>query len=195
MGAIGCFSFYPGKNLGACGEGGALVTNDAVVATKARMLRDHGQSQKHIHSAIGYNYRMDDFQGAVLAVKLRYLNAWTEQRRSVAAQYDKLLANCGAVCPRHFPDGGHVYHLYVIRDDDRDGLREHLKKQGVASGMHYPIPIHLQEPFHRFGCKEGDLPITEALARTCLSLPIYPEMSPGQVEYAAQVICSAGGSD
>jgi dTDP-4-amino-4,6-dideoxygalactose transaminase len=192
MGVVGCFSFYPSKNLGACGEGGALTFHDSELAGRARRLRDHAQSRRYFHEEIGYNYRMDGFQGAVLGVKLKYLDAWIAARQSAAAQYDRLLADSKVITPRPCPDGRHVYYLYVIQDPDRHALQNHLKQQNVATGLHYPIPIHLQKPFRGFGYKEGDFPVTEELASNCLSLPIYPELSTRQIEQVVGAIRSAG---
>ena len=193
MGTIGCFSFYPGKNLGAFGEGGALCTNDPVVAARARMLRDHGQRQRYVHETVGYNYRMEEFQAAILGIKLSHLDAWTLQRQAVAAEYDLLLADCDVVHPVAAPDGKHVYHLYVIRSKRRDDLRAVLQEHNVATGLHYPIPIHLQEPFRAAGYGEGSLPVAEEVARTCLSLPMYSELTGRQIHKVVTVIESFTG--
>lgn len=192
MGAMGCISFYPGKNLGACGEGGAIVTNNPEYAARARMLRDHGQKEKYVHSETGYNYRMDGFQGAVLSVKLKNLDGWNDRRGAVAAKYDAFLAGTKVITPRPCADGKHIYHLYVIRDTDRDALRSFLETKGVATGLHYPIPIHLQKPFRQTGPREGDLPVTEELARTCLSLPMFPELTDEQIGQVAAALKAAG---
>lgn len=188
LGRIACFSFYPGKNLGAYGEGGAVVTNDAALAERVRMLRDHGQSKRYVHQYLGYNYRMDGFQGAVLGVKLRHLDAWNAGRRRVAARYDELLRHTAVTPPTPCPDGEHVYHIYAIRHAQRDVLNKHLQDAGVNTNMHYPIPIHLQEPFRQFGFNAGDLPVTEEVARTELSLPMYAELSEQQVQRVADAV-------
>ena len=190
MGTIGCFSFYPSKNLGACGEGGALTTRDPDLAARARRLRDHAQVQRFVHNEVGYNYRMDGLHGAMLSVKLGYLEGWTEARRAAAAQYDRLLQGSRVVTPPPCPDGRHVYHLYVIRERQRDALREHLEQHDILASVHYPVPIHLQAPFRSFGYSPGDLPVTEELCRTCLSLPLYPEISDGQIQHVATTIRS-----
>ena len=188
MGKLACFSFYPGKNLGAYGEGGALVTNDAALAERARMLRDHGQKAKFVHDYVGYNYRMDGFQGAVRGVKLNHIDAWNTGRRRAAARYDELLANVPVTIPAPCPDGEHVYHVYALRHPERDTLRAKLQEAGIGTNMHYPIPIHLQRPFEKFGCKEGDLPVTEEIARTELSLPMYAELTDPLIERVVEVI-------
>lgn len=188
MSAIACFSFYPGKNLGAYGEGGAIVTDRQDLADRARMLRDHGQKQRYVHEIVGYNYRMDGLQGAVLGVKLRHLEEWTAGRNRVAARYHEWLAGSGVIRPAPCPDGRHAYHLYVIRHPRRDALRARLQKAGIQTGLHYPIPVHLQEPYRPLGYREGSLPVSEEIARTCLSLPMYPELSEEQVRRVVEAI-------
>jgi dTDP-4-amino-4,6-dideoxygalactose transaminase len=192
MGIMGCFSFYPSKNLSALGEGGAVTTNNPELAARARRLRDHAQTERYVHEEIGYNYRMDDFQGAVLSVKLKYLDSWTEARQASAATYDRLLAGTSVFLPKSCSSVRHVRHLYVIRDRDRDELQTRLQEHNVATGLHYPIPIHLQSPFRVFGYEEGDLPVTEEHARSCLSLPLYPGISEAQIERVVEAICAAG---
>ena len=187
MGRVGCFSFYPSKNLGGFGEGGAITTDDPGIAERARRLRDHAQTARYAHEEMGYNYRMDGLQGAVLGVKLKHLEGWNGRRRAVAAAYDAGLAATAVTPPAPCPDGRHIYHLYVIRDRDRDGLREALAARGIGTALHYPIPIHMQKPFAGFGVGPGALPATEELARTCVSLPMYPELTDAQV---AQVIAA-----
>jgi dTDP-4-amino-4,6-dideoxygalactose transaminase len=196
MGAMACFSFYAGKNLGACGEGGALVTDDPDLANRARQLRDHGQPQKYVHSELGYNYRMDGIQGAVLSVKLKYLEDWTKRRGAVARHYDALLSDCPVETPAPCPDGQHAYHLYVVRCSDRDALQRHLRSHDVHSGLHYPIPIHLQAPFERFGFEKGSLPVTEEVSATCLSLPMFAELDSDQTRWVTKAIrCSEVSPD
>ena len=190
MGRLGCFSFYPGKNLGAYGEGGAVVTNDGELAERIRALRDHGQFERYVHTLTGYNYRMDGFQGAVLSVKLRHLERWNAARRRVAATYDELLSGSAVQTPPPCQDGLPVHHLYVIRHSQRDALRAHLADRQIGTGLHYPVPIHLQPAMARWGYQPGSLPHCEDLARTCLSLPIYPVISQEQVETVVEAIRS-----
>jgi dTDP-4-amino-4,6-dideoxygalactose transaminase len=195
LGKIGCFSFYPSKNLGAYGEGGAIVTADPEIAARCRRLRDHAQRERYLHDEIGYNYRLDSIQGAVLSVKLRHLEAWTERRLRLAAAYDRLLAGGGAgvTPPAPCPDGRHVYHLYVARHPERDRLRAALLERGIHTAVHYPTPIHLQPVFRALGHAEGELPVTEEIARTCVSLPLYPEMPPEHVERVATALREVAG--
>lgn len=189
MGVSGCFSFYPGKNLGACGEGGIVVTSDAAQAHRMRMLRDWGQEQRYHHTLKGFNYRMDGLQGAILRVKLRHLPAWTEARQRHGAHYTSLLRNSRFVtAPAEVEARRHVYHVYALRCDDRDRLRTELADRGVQTGLHYPIPVHLQRAHQDLGYRAGDFPQSEAAARSVLSLPIYPEMTGEQVEFVAAVV-------
>jgi dTDP-4-amino-4,6-dideoxygalactose transaminase len=186
LGDVGCFSFYPGKNLGACGEGGALTTDRDDVADRARRLRDWGQSEKYRHDTLGFNYRMDEIQGAILDVKLARLEHWTAARRELAAQYDGELAGLGVGTPLPCADGGHVYHVYSVRTRDRDGIRAALAEAGIATGIHYPTPVHLQPGYAGLGHRSGDFPISERLASEFLSLPIYPEMPAPSVSRVAR---------
>jgi len=189
LGLAGAFSFYPGKNLGACGEGGVLVTNNDAVAKAARSLRDWGQEERYNHIAQGFNYRMDAIQGAVLGVKLRHLDAWTEQRRQHAARYDSLLGGIETIrLPYVAPGSRHVYHVYAIRTRDRAHLREALAAEGVQTGLHYPIPVHLQRAYADLGYRRGDFPLAEQAAREVLSLPMYPELTPSQIEAVANAV-------
>jgi dTDP-4-amino-4,6-dideoxygalactose transaminase len=190
VGRIGCFSFYPGKNLGACGEGGMAVTNDPRIAATLRRLRDHGQSQKYHHDDLGYNYRMDGMQGAVLRVKLRHLPEWTQTRRQVAAIYRQLLADADVVCPAESDDARHVYHLYVIRTPHRDALQQYLKDHQVDTLLHYPVPVHLQKGYRYLGYEAGSLPETERHCSEVLSLPMYPEMPVEAIKEVADLICA-----
>jgi dTDP-4-amino-4,6-dideoxygalactose transaminase len=188
MGAAGCFSFYPGKNLGACGEGGAMVTNDDAVAHKVRMLREHGSIKKYEHSFPGYNFRMEGLQGAVLAVKLPHLDGWNDRRRAIAKRYDERLANSGIVLPAEESYARHVYHLYVIQAEDREALRDYLAQRGIETGLHYPIPLHQSEAYASLGYRTGDFPVTEKLAQRIVSLPMYPDMSLEAADYVADAI-------
>jgi dTDP-4-amino-4,6-dideoxygalactose transaminase len=177
FGQIACFSFYPTKNLGAYGEGGALITNDASLAQRARSLRDHAQSQKYLHNEIGFNYRMDTFQGAVLSIKLKHLDEWNTARVGCARHYTELLKDSSYKLPTHISDSECVWHCYVIESPERDRIRSALQDVGIQSAVHYPVPVHLQKAYAHLGYRSGDLPVTEALCEHCLSLPIYPELS------------------
>lgn len=185
---IGCFSFYPSKNLGAYGEGGIIVTNDKEVAEKASILRDHGQKEKYVHEYIGYNYRMDGFQGAVLGVKLKYLDKWIELRRKNAKLYNELLEKTSIVIPSEAEYAKHVYYLYVIKVRDRDKLQSHLQKEGIATGLHYPIPIHLQNSYKYLNFLEGSYPVSESCVKEILSLPMYAELNEDQIKYIVSAI-------
>ncbi|MCB2403408.1 aminotransferase class I/II-fold pyridoxal phosphate-dependent enzyme [Rhizobium leguminosarum] len=189
IGTSGCFSFYPGKNLGACGEGGMVVTNSDDQAKTMRMLRDWGQEQRYHHLLKGFNYRMDAIQGAILRIKLRHLEAWTEARRAHGRRYSLLLGGSANLrTPVEITDRRHVYHVYAIRSRDRDQLQRVLSEEGIQSGLHYPIPVHLQKAHADLGYKAGDFPISEAAAREVLSLPIYPEMPAWHVDQVAAAL-------
>ena len=189
IGDAGCFSFYPGKNLGAYGEAGAVVTNSPELAEKLRSFRDHGQRRKYHHCIIGWNARMDGFQGAVLNVKLPHLPAWTEARRRNAALYDELLADVPTVITPQAADyAGHVYHVYAIRTQNRDDFIARLAEQGVACGIHYPVPLHLQEAYAFLGYQEGAFPVAEKCAREFVSLPMYPELKEEMIHYVVEKI-------
>jgi dTDP-4-amino-4,6-dideoxygalactose transaminase len=185
IGDIGCFSFYPGKNLGAYGEGGAAVSNNPELARQMALLRDWGQESKYNHVVPGYNYRMDGIQGAVLNVKMDYIEPWTEARRAVASQYDRLLADDRYGRPSPPPHSRHVYHVYAIELEQRDEVQKKLQAAGIGTGIHYPVPVHLQKAYANLGYRPGDLPVTEALADRFLSLPIYAEL---QIEQVAEVV-------
>ena len=187
IGDMACFSFYPGKNLGAYGEGGAVTTSNPEYAHTIRMLRDWGQDRKYHHVLRGFNYRMEGFQGAILRVKLRHLEAWTEARRAVVRLYDELLADSGVETPTEMPWGRHVYHVYTLRADDRDGLQAALQADGIQTGIHYPVPAHLQPAYADLGYGRGAFPQSEAAAEQVLSLPLYPELSP-------QAVAQVGGA-
>jgi dTDP-4-amino-4,6-dideoxygalactose transaminase len=186
IGVSGCFSFYPGKNLGAYGEGGLVVTSDDAQAKKMRMLRDWGQEKRYHHVLKGFNYRMEGMQGAILGVKLRHLEAWTELRRARAREYDALLTDAGGIkVPEQLAGRRHVYHIYAVRSAERDELQRMLQAEGIQTGLHYPIPVHLQEAHADLGYHVGDFPESEAAAREVLSLPMFPELTGAQVEQVA----------
>jgi dTDP-4-amino-4,6-dideoxygalactose transaminase len=188
FGVLSAFSFYPGKNLGAYGEGGALVTNSAAYTARARSLREHGSSVRYYHDELGYNYRMEGIQGAVLGVKLKHLAKWTEERRRVAHRYHELLADTPLKLPREAAGAASAWHLYVIRHPRRDELKQHLDAAGIGCALHYPRPLHLQKCYAALGYRAGDFPVAEQAARECLSLPIYPELTEGQIRRVADVI-------
>ena len=190
LGDVSGFSFYPGKNLGACGEAGALVTNHDDFAARARSLREHGSSVRYYHDEIGFNYRMEGLQGAVLNVKLRHLAAWTTARRRLAHRYHDLLAGTPLKLPREASWAESVFHLYVVRHPARDRLKAHLEKCGVGTALHYPLPLHLQKCFASLGHRAGDFPVAERAAQECLSLPIYPELTDAQQDHVAASIKS-----
>ncbi len=182
------FSFYPGKNLGAYGDGGAVATNSDEIAEKVRLLRNIGQKVKYYHEVKGFNHRLDTMQAAVLKVKLPHLDDWNASRRRAAATYSDLLRDLPMVTPLTPPYAEHIFHLYVVRVHNREALMEHLKSKGIASGLHYPIPIHVQPAYTELGYKAGDFPITEAYAETILSLPMYPELDDDKVAYVVDAI-------
>ena len=191
FGKAAAFSFYPGKNLGACGEGGAVTTNDEQVAKTIKMLREHGQAQKSYHDLEGYNGRLHSIQAAFLRVKLRHLDAWTAGRRDAAARYAGLFAKVPGVTVPHESDNSRaVYHLYVIRTKDRDGLGEHLKAQGVFTGLHYPVPVHLQKCYRHSGYGTGSFPVTERVCGEILSLPMFPTLTAEQQQRTADAIAA-----
>lgn len=191
IGQIGCFSFYPGKNLGAYGEGGLATTNDPELASKMRLLRDWGQARKYHHEFLAYNYRMDAIQGAILAVKLQYLEEWTEKRRQHAGQYQALLGRLGLRHATELPDRRHVYHIFGIFHLERDRLAGSLREAGVQTGIHYPIPVHLQKAYERLGYAVGDFPVTEKVASEQLSLPMFAELTAGEVDRVVEEVAKA----
>jgi dTDP-4-amino-4,6-dideoxygalactose transaminase len=212
IGQLGCFSFYPGKNLGAYGEGGAVVTSDPDLAKKIRLLRAWGEETRYEHKYRGFNYRMDGVQGAILGVKLRHLEAWTEARRRNAAEYGRQLADTAAALPRERPDVRHVYHLYVVRLEQwgrasgrawgrgsgrassRDAWRDRLTEAGVQTGVHYPIPVHLQPAYRDLGYSAGDFPVCEQASREVLSLPMFPELTAAQIGEVALALRTSVGA-
>lgn len=194
MGIAGCFSFYPGKNLGAFGEGGAVVTRDEAMAGTMRRLRDHGQSQKYFHETEGYNGRLDAIQAGVLRIKLRHLEGWNAARRKNAAYYTERLSGISGIqLPFESPDAVSVYHLYVIHADRRDALQKFLSEKGIATGLHYPRPLHLQNAYAHMGLKEGAFPVAEASARRLLSLPMFAELTREQMDYVVAGVAEFQG--
>jgi len=191
MGDAGCFSFYPGKNLGAYGEAGTVVTNNPDLAERVRILRDHGQSEKYRHAFLGWNARMDGFQGAILSVKLKYLERWNEARRANARIYNEQLASEDMlILPQEANYATHVYHIFALLLQERDALLEALKQKDIYCGIHYPVPIHLQEAYRFLRYEEGSFPIAEKCARETLSLPMFPELRTEQIEKVAAEIRS-----
>ena len=189
FGACAAFSFYPGKNLGAFGEAGALVTNDTELFQRAKLYRQHGEITRYHHSVVGHNYRMEAIQGAVLATKLKHLGAWTAKRRAVAVRYRKLLQDVdGISLPPEDGPAFCVNHLFVIQSLDRDALRQHLADDGIATGLHYPVPLHLQPAYAALGHGPGDFPIAEAASRRIVSLPMYPELTEEQIAHVCDSI-------
>jgi len=189
IGDASCFSFYPGKNLGAYGEAGAVVTNNTELAGKIRMFRDHGQRKKYYHSIVGWNARMDGFQGAVLSVKLKHLAEWNELRRKNAQLYNNLLVDVeGVITPTETDYAKHVYHIYAIRTEKRKQLMDALAKGGISCGIHYPVPLHLQEAYNSLGYNKGDFPVTERCAEQIVSLPMFAELTSEQIEYVVEKI-------
>jgi len=189
IGDAGAFSFYCSKNLGAYGEGGMVVTKDREIATQVQVLRDHGRNGKYQHAVMGTNSRLDELQSAILRVKLRHLDEWNTMRRALAAEYNRQLFGIEEIVrPTERPHAEHVYHLYVIRTPDREGLSTWLRKHNIATGVHYPIPIHLQQAWLAVGYSGGSLPITEASSQEILSLPMYPELTVDQVHYICQSV-------
>ena len=190
LGDVACFSFYPGKNLGAYGDGGAIVTNNEQLAKKCRMLANHGRLEKYTHEMEGYNSRLDGLQAAVLSVKLKYLDAWNQKRNSIAEYYLKNLIVSGVKLPRKMKNVQHVYHLFVVQAERRDELREFLKENGISTGIHYPVSLPHQKAYKYLGHKPGNFPVSEKLSETILSLPIYPELKKSQLDYIISKIKS-----
>ncbi len=190
IGDVGCFSFYPGKNLGAYGDAGIVVTNSKEIAEKIKLLRNHGRiTKKYEHKIEGYSSRLDNLQAAILRVKLKYLNKWNDKRRNNAKKYNELLSNInGIITPYEADYAKHVYHLYVVRTENRDKLREKLKSESIATGIHYPLPLHLQPAYSYLGYKNGDFPITEKASQEILSLPMFAELTDKQIEEIGKLI-------
>mgnify|MGYP001027202682 CR=1 FL=1 len=193
-GDAGTFSFYPAKNIGAYGDAGAIITRDASLAKRLRMLRDHGRKEKYIHVTRGFGERLDALQAAILAVKLTQLEAWVTRRRQIANMYRERLNGLPLILPQESDGARHVYHQFVIRADHRDALRLHLKGAGVGTGIHYPLPLHLQPALRHLGYQKGDFPVAEAIAESALSLPVYPELTPDQIDTIVHAIRGFYGS-
>jgi len=191
IGRLACFSFYPGKNLGAYGDAGAVTGNDPHLLARVRKLRDHGRTSKYEHDEIGFGDRIDALQAAILRTKLDHLNEWTEARRAHARQYDQLLAGTEVIRPFQAPNVRHVYHLYVIRVPRRDQMLEHLRSKGIDAGIHYPVPVHRQPAYLKEGYGDSSLPVTEQIANEVVSLPMYPELTGEQIEYVAHAVREA----
>jgi dTDP-4-amino-4,6-dideoxygalactose transaminase len=194
IGHLGCFSFYYSKNLGAYGEAGAVVTSSSELAEKLRLFRDHGSKQRYHHQEFGFNCRIDEIQAAVLRIKLRHLDQWNRLRRAHATAYEGLLSEAGVGLPVIAPDRTHVYYVYVIRSAERDALQKTLADREIGTGIHFPIPVHLQPACKAFGYRTGDLPHTEQAAREVLSLPVYAELTKEQLEWVASGVVSRGAA-
>jgi dTDP-4-amino-4,6-dideoxygalactose transaminase len=188
LGTLACFSFYPTKNLGGVGDGGAIITNDSALAQEIRLLADHGQARKYEHSRIGWNSRLDGMQAAVLAVKLKRLDEWNARRRYWADRYRSLLRETSLQLPSEQAHALHVYHLFVVRSVQRDLLTEFLRQRGIGVSVHYPLPLHLQPAFVQLGYRAGDFPAAEACARECLSLPLFPHVTEEQVVWVCESV-------
>jgi dTDP-4-amino-4,6-dideoxygalactose transaminase len=194
FGLAAAFSFYPAKNLGAYGEGGALTTNDDEVARFARTMRDHGQAGRYRHDAVGFNYRMDGFQGAVLRIKLKHLDEWTARRRELAQVYQGLLLGANVELPEDGLESECVYHVFAAYVDDRDAVRAALAARGVSTSIHYPLPVHLQKAYARLGHERGAFPHAERACDRVLSMPLFPEMTLDQAHYAGSALAEIAGS-
>jgi dTDP-4-amino-4,6-dideoxygalactose transaminase len=196
MGRAAAFSFYPGKNLGACGEAGAVTTNDDGIADKIKMLRDHGQAKKYYHDVEGYNGRLDAIQAGVLRVKLRHLSEWNALRRKHAEEYNRLLSNAdGVICPSEPSWSRGVYHLYVVRTAERDVLIRRLNDAHIGTGIHYPVPLHLQQAYRSFGYQPGDFPVTECAAAEIVSLPMFPQLTADQQSRVVAEVCAFAAAE
>ncbi len=188
IGNYGAFSFYPGKNLGGYGDGGAVTTNDEELSKKLKQMRNYGQTERYHHRYLAWNSRLDTIQAAILLVKLKYLKSWSKARLNAAKLYNKLLKDLPVITPQIPEDSIHVFHLYVIRTPKRDLLSDYLNKEGIATGLHYPVPIHLQEAYKQLGHSKGDFPVSEKLSGEILSLPMFPELKESQIEYISETI-------
>lgn len=188
MGDAGCLSFFPSKNLGACGDGGMVVTNDASIAEEVRKLRTHGWRKKYYPEVIGYNSRLDELQAAILRVKLRHVDSWNDRRRALANEYSTHLSSLGIRVPFEAAYARHVFHLYIVRVKDREQVQQQLSRQGVASAVYYPQPVHLSEPCRLLGYGEGDFPVSELASNETLAIPLYPEMSEEQLKRVLEAV-------
>ena len=188
FGAVSCFSFYPAKNLGACGEGGALVTNDAALAMRAKSLREHGSTVRYHHDEVGYNYRLEGIQGAILGVKLKHLAHWTRERQRVAKRYAELLADTPLQLPSVTAGNESAWHLYTVRSPRRDELKKFLDENKIGNAVHYPLPLHLQKVYENLSYKPGDFPVAEKASREVLSLPMFPELTDAQIWRVTEVV-------
>ena len=188
MGDLACFSFYPSKNLGCYGDGGLVTGSDETLIKRVRKLRDHGRMSKYEHDELGWGYRLDALQAAILGAKLPHLEAWTEARRSHAAHYNELLAGSDIVTPIARPYNRHVYHCYVVRTPRRDELAAHLTEAGIGAVIHYPLPLHLQPAYRDLGYRAGSLPVSEACSQQVISLPMYPELTDAQIERVTMTV-------
>jgi dTDP-4-amino-4,6-dideoxygalactose transaminase len=191
LGLCGCFSFYPGKNLGAFGEAGAVVTDDPHIAARLRAQRDHAQVKRYHHDELGFNYRMDALQGAVLGIKLQHLDEWTQARRQLADRYQHMLAELPLALPAEAPGRRHVWHLFVVMHPQREQIRRALEARGIQTGLHYPVPLHLQKAYAHLGHRPGDFPVAERVGRECLSLPLFPEMTTRQQDAVVGALSEA----
>ena len=190
IGDAGCFSFYPGKNLGAYGDGGAVVTNDDILAERIRELRQYGQKEKYVHSNLGYNSRLDSLQAAILRVKLRHLDQWNVKRKKAADRYKALLADTGLILPQEKPEACHVYHLFVVQHKSRDALSAFLNEKNIYCGIHYPLPLHHQQPYLSAKRVPPGVPVTSELSKMILSLPMFPEITEAQIKTVVNAIQS-----
>jgi dTDP-4-amino-4,6-dideoxygalactose transaminase len=194
IGVAGAFSYYPGKNLGAYGEGGGITSNDEALVAKIRKFRDHGQAQKYYHDIVGWNDRLDGIQGAVLSAKLKHLEQWNDARRAHAALYKKILAGTKGITLPHEAEGNrHIYHLYVIQVDDRDRVIDELKKKEIFCGIHYPVPVHLQKAYDFLGYEKGSFPVAEKAAERFVSLPMFAELTDEQITFVAEQLATIVG--
>lgn len=193
LGEMGCLSFFPSKNLGAYGDGGMVLTSNETLAKKLRMIRDHGSDRRYHHDILGMNSRLDALQAAILRVKMKHIDEWNEARRDRAALYSELLKGAAVVTPVTEEHNEHVFHQYSIRIKARDGLRKHLEDAGVATAIHYPVPLHLQPAFHHFGKGEGSFPVSEEVAREIISLPMYPELEEEAIQFIVEKIVEFSG--
>jgi dTDP-4-amino-4,6-dideoxygalactose transaminase len=188
FGTVACLSFFPTKNLGACGDAGAVLTPDRALAERLKKLRNHGAAVKYHHEEVAYNSRLDELQAAILSVKLKHLDAWNEKRRAFAAEYTRQLAGLPLTLPNELPGRKHTFHLYCVLSEKRDALKAHLEKNGIAAGLHYPAPLHLQPAFASLGHRAGEFPNSERLAAQTVSLPLFPQMSSDDVAYVSKIV-------